>query len=279
MIDLTKIPRYGCVPPFMMMDSRLTHAELRIACLICLHSSADSGCHVSQSKLAEMAGVSRQTVSGAISKMRGFGWLTVDARFREDGSQTTSTIRVLMDIKVDASHWWGCKAQKPTGGDKPRASQGVTGSEVYTEHPNEHRSEQKPTGWPDGPKVTGDEPTPASDAAASRSAADKSPETDQSPEEVWPPPDPEPEHDPNEIVFEGQAFRLNRRHRDKWANDYDTVDLEREVPRIDAKLAKLIRDKDPSVKGRNPFWVANGWIRKAHLENCVRGGPWRPGHG
>lgn len=113
-------------------DTRLTDSEYRTLGAIAAYADADGWCYPSQGTLAEIRGVTRQTINRHVRKLKKLEYLNVNHRARSDGGQTSNLMQVRLDWPpeggvsnldvtggVKSRFDRGCKAQGLTGGVKP----------------------------------------------------------------------------------------------------------------------------------------------------------------
>lgn len=90
-------PRYSIVPAQAVEDQRLTDGEFRTLAAIGRHTDDRGWCWPSQSTLAKIRGISRQTINSHIQHLKELGYLNVEARYREDGGQSSNRMQVRLD--------------------------------------------------------------------------------------------------------------------------------------------------------------------------------------
>ena len=89
--------RFSIVPAHAVSDPNLTDSEYRTLSAVATYADKNGWCWPSQSKLAEIRGVSRKTINQHVKRLNSLGYLNVIARAREDGGQTSNMMQVKMD--------------------------------------------------------------------------------------------------------------------------------------------------------------------------------------
>lgn len=96
--------RFSILPASAIVDSRLTLRELSVLAAIGIHTDRNGWCFPSSERLGEMLGIRGPMVRKSIAALASYGYLEVRERFRDDGSQTSNAIRVLMDTEHQSQH-------------------------------------------------------------------------------------------------------------------------------------------------------------------------------
>jgi|DEB0MinimDraft_3_1074331.scaffolds.fasta_scaffold21447_4 predicted XRE-type DNA-binding protein len=119
--------RLTIIPSRAISDPELTHTQLRVLCAIGSFTSKDQTAYPRQSTIAELLGITRQTVNQACKKLQEAGYLEIHNQFREDGAQSSNLYFVRLDPITSAELLdltGGCRPS-PTGGVSPRPTGGV----------------------------------------------------------------------------------------------------------------------------------------------------------
>lgn len=93
--------RFSIVPAHAVSDPNLTDSEYRTLSAVATYADKNGWCWPSQSKLAEIRGVSRKTINQHVKNLKELGYLNVINRAREDGGQTSNMMQVKMDYPYD----------------------------------------------------------------------------------------------------------------------------------------------------------------------------------
>jgi biotin operon repressor len=89
--------RYSTVPSDAVCDERLSHVQLRVLLAIGSFTSKDKAAFPKQRTIADLLGVSRETVNRAIKVLRELGYVSVEHQQRDDGGQRESLYWVNLD--------------------------------------------------------------------------------------------------------------------------------------------------------------------------------------
>ena len=89
--------RFCIVPSDAVSDARLTHVQLRVLLAIGSFTGKDKAAFPKQKTIAEMLGLTRETVNRAIAALRRLGYVHVEHQHREDGGQRESLYWVKLD--------------------------------------------------------------------------------------------------------------------------------------------------------------------------------------
>lgn len=89
--------RLCIIPSEAVSDTRLTHVQLRVLLAIGSFTGKDKAAFPKQKTLAEMLGLTRETVNRAIAALKRFGYIEVEHQHREDGGQRESLYWVKLD--------------------------------------------------------------------------------------------------------------------------------------------------------------------------------------
>lgn len=112
--------RFSAITSRALSDPNLSDSEYRTLGAIATHADKDGWCYPSQSLLAEIRGVSRQTINSHIKKLAALGYLNIEPRYRDDGGQTSNMMQVRLDFSLEDL----------TGGVKSMALQGVSSQDL-----------------------------------------------------------------------------------------------------------------------------------------------------
>lgn len=89
--------RLSIIPSAAVADQSLTATQLRVLCAIGSFTGKDRSAYPKQSTIADVIGVSRETVCRAISALSDKGYVEVQQQFRSDGGQMASLYLVRLD--------------------------------------------------------------------------------------------------------------------------------------------------------------------------------------
>lgn len=89
--------RLSIIPSAAVADQSLTSTQLRVLCAIGSFTGKDRSAYPKQSTIADVIGVSRETVCRAISALSDKGYIEVHPQFRTDGGQMASLYFVRLD--------------------------------------------------------------------------------------------------------------------------------------------------------------------------------------
>jgi hypothetical protein len=114
--------RFSITPSTAAVDLSLTDSVFRTLAVIGIYGDKNGWCWPSQSTLAEIRGVSRQTINTHTKDLIASGYLNIYPRYDEEtGAQKSNMMQIKFDYEPDL-----------TGGVKSKALQGGTSPEVYT---------------------------------------------------------------------------------------------------------------------------------------------------
>ena len=142
--------RYSLIPSAAVRDKDLTEIQFRCLCLIGTYLGEDTSAFPKQSTLAKDLDVSRETINRAIRVLKEKGYIEVADRHREDGSQTSSLYKVILDVAPKPCDPSITCDPSVTGGVTPkRITPGVTPRGSHQEHtqikiPNEQTPARAP---------------------------------------------------------------------------------------------------------------------------------------
>ncbi|MEL6239020.1 MAG: helix-turn-helix domain-containing protein [Pseudomonadota bacterium] len=121
--------RYAIVPTAAVLDDGLTPTQFKVLCVIGTFLSREAKGFAKQKTIAERMGTTRETVNRAIKVLSEKGYIVVEERYDENGSQLANSYRVVLDPcdaritgGVTPKDHRGCDAQGITGGVTPRGS-------------------------------------------------------------------------------------------------------------------------------------------------------------
>jgi DnaD/phage-associated family protein len=112
--------RFSAITYRAITDQNITDSEYRTLGAIAAHADKDGWCYPSQKKLADLRGVTRQTINTHVKKLTELGYLNIKPRYREDGGQTSNLMQVRLDFPSDDL----------TGGVKSKTLQGVSSPDL-----------------------------------------------------------------------------------------------------------------------------------------------------
>lgn len=99
------------VPSEAILDERVSHAQMRVLCLLCYKGAARSDrCFASYRSLGEHLGMSRRTIMEHVASLASYGYVEKIQRLRENGSVSTNILKVIYDVEIDGDE---------TGAEKP----------------------------------------------------------------------------------------------------------------------------------------------------------------
>ena len=107
--------RYSIMPVLAFQDSALSPRDLTVLAVVGSHTDEFGWCFPSMSRIGEMLGVSRQAVQRSVAHLVEAGYLTKQARFRENGSQTSNGYHVNMDFVPPADRIRGYEPPDEAG--------------------------------------------------------------------------------------------------------------------------------------------------------------------
>jgi len=92
-----KIRRFSPVPYRAALDKDLADAPFRTLGALCAYVNKEGLCFPSQTTIADDLGISRKAVSKSIKKLEESGYILRQKRSRKNGSQTSSSYKILYD--------------------------------------------------------------------------------------------------------------------------------------------------------------------------------------
>jgi hypothetical protein len=92
--------RFTIVPTDAIMDTELTHTQLRVLAAIGSFTNRKQTAYPSRATIADMLGIAKETVSRCISVLNRKGYIEVTRQFRNNGSQTTNLYFVPLDRAI-----------------------------------------------------------------------------------------------------------------------------------------------------------------------------------
>ena len=114
--------RFSITPANAVNDSRLTDSVYRTLAAIGIYGDKNGWCWPSQSTLANLRGVSRQTINTHTKDLIAYGYLNIQPRYDEEtGAQKSNMMQIKFDFEPDL-----------TGGVKSMTLQGGASPGLYT---------------------------------------------------------------------------------------------------------------------------------------------------
>lgn len=89
---------FAPIPVRALIDKELGCAALRVLGIITAHVNKGATCYPSQSRIADMLGISRPTVNGYIKTLEDRGYIKKKRQTRGNGSETSCLYTVLYDL-------------------------------------------------------------------------------------------------------------------------------------------------------------------------------------
>lgn len=83
---------YSRVPAAVAADKRLWASDHRTLEALCKFADRHGRCFPSHNRLADMIGIARRQVQRSLTRLRKFGWISWERRFRRDGRGLTSNL-------------------------------------------------------------------------------------------------------------------------------------------------------------------------------------------
>jgi hypothetical protein len=87
-----RVGLYSRVPAAVAADKRLWASDLRTLAALCKFADRRGRCFPSHNRLADMLGMARRQVQRSLTRLRRFGWISWERRFRRDGRGLTSNL-------------------------------------------------------------------------------------------------------------------------------------------------------------------------------------------
>lgn len=130
--------RFSITPANAATDNRLSDSVHRTLTVIGIFGDKNGWCWPSQKTLAELRGVSRQTINAHIKELISLGYLNIAPRYDDEtGAQKSNMMQIKFDYAPDL-----------TGGVKSRTLQGVSSQELYTPHQAQDLTHNAPVNAP-----------------------------------------------------------------------------------------------------------------------------------
>lgn len=125
-------PRYTLFAARAVFDDRLTAMDVRVLAALGTFTDRQGWCHPSQTTIAKRIGSNRTWVNASIKRLVDAGYVQAVKQARDNGAQTASLYRVLMDLSapdaaVDASSTGEILALLPVSHSDTPLSAGQTG--------------------------------------------------------------------------------------------------------------------------------------------------------
>jgi DNA-binding transcriptional ArsR family regulator len=119
--------RLAIIPSRAVADASLTATQLRVLCAIGSYTGKEQSAYPKQSTIAELLGISRETVNRAIKVLKKAGYVEVEAQFKNaGGGQSASLYYVRLDPCDDTITGGVTCDSSVTGGVIPTVTGGVT---------------------------------------------------------------------------------------------------------------------------------------------------------
>lgn len=119
--------RLAIIPSRAVADATLTATQLRVLCAIGSYTGKEQSAYPKQSTIAELLGISRETVNRAIKVLKKAGYVEVEAQFKNaGGGQSASLYYVRLDPCDDTITGGVTCDSSVTGGVIPTVTGGVT---------------------------------------------------------------------------------------------------------------------------------------------------------
>lgn len=119
--------RFSITPAKAAADNQLSDSIYRTLAVIGIYGDRNGWCWPRQQTVADIRGVSRQTVNHHIRQLVAAGYLNITPRYDEEtGAQKSSAIQIRFDFDYDTPP----NIHDLTGGVKPKTLQGVSSPEL-----------------------------------------------------------------------------------------------------------------------------------------------------
>lgn len=130
--------RFTITPANAATDQRITDSVHRTLTVIGIFGDKNGWCWPSQKTIAELRGVSRQTINTHIKELISLGYLNIAPRYDDEtGAQKSNMMQIKFDYAPDL-----------TGGVKSKTLQGVSSLELYTPHQAQDLTHNAPSNDP-----------------------------------------------------------------------------------------------------------------------------------
>lgn len=149
--------RFSILQARAVKDKRITDAQFRTLAALGMYTDNEGWCFPKQSTIGKDLGKSRQSVNRDIKALKELGYLQVESRFREDGSQTSNLYRLRFDLPSEGGETPVLQGVQPslvTGGE---TSESDTINDPPNDPPNDSADAGKPYMGLDW-KILNDEP-------------------------------------------------------------------------------------------------------------------------
>lgn len=93
--------RYSIIPGDAVIDQRVKDTHLRVLTILGRHTDRNGWCKVSQKKIADQIGKSRETVNRAVKQLCELGYLRKTNQYSQSEGQSISLYQVVMDRTPD----------------------------------------------------------------------------------------------------------------------------------------------------------------------------------
>lgn len=94
--------QFAILPARAILDRELPRGALLVLAAVGMHTNSDGWAWPSQSRLAELAGMSRQMIGRYLGELERRGYVQRRGRIRDDGGRSSDEIRILFDAPTDA---------------------------------------------------------------------------------------------------------------------------------------------------------------------------------
>lgn len=143
--------QFSIIPARAILDRGLPRGALLILAAVGLHTNAHGWSWPSQSRLAELAGMSRQMVGRYLQQLEDGGYIERRERMRDDGGRSSDEIRILFDTPADVLQVAGPAtsevAPPETSEVAPPATLEVARTNQKNEPKERTRGTLKPPAW------------------------------------------------------------------------------------------------------------------------------------
>jgi hypothetical protein len=201
--------RFSIVPTVALEDDRISHACLRILCVLCTFTDKRGWCWPSLTTLAEKSRIARNDVILHLKKLEGFGYIQRHRR-ASNGRKLSNGYLVRFDFPPDSKRLEiGDRSDDPTyhRSDYPTYHRSDDPTYHRSDYPTPNDSLERPK----GKGSTATQAQPYDDSAPSGRAKNGA----------------------ERYAFEGAVIKLLGRDFKRWLDAYPDIDLRAELTALD----------------------------------------------
>lgn len=92
--------RFSVIPAWIVTDARLKGSDLKVLCLLGMHTNREGWCRRSQVKMAKQLGLGRSTVQDSLNRLAEMGAVEKRKVESDDGRDSAHWYRVILDRVV-----------------------------------------------------------------------------------------------------------------------------------------------------------------------------------